>query len=171
MVILLKPMIQITDDINFIKKLPLDEQKEYLKAYLKADQLKLKKRVTDDFLEFIRYIWPEFIGGHHHKIISEKFNKIAAGKSKRLIVNMPPRHTKSEFASNYLPAWMIGKNPKLKIIQATHTAELAVRFGRKAKHVIDSPEYQEIFETSLQEDSKAAGRWETAQGGEYFAVG
>ena len=84
---------------------------------------------------------------------------------------MPPRHTKSEFASNYLPAWMIGKNPKLKIIQATHTAELAIRFGRKAKHVIDSPEYQEIFETSLQEDSKAAGRWETAQGGEYFAVG
>jgi len=171
MVILLKTMIPITDDINFIKKLPLDEQKEYLKAYLKADQLKLKKRVTDDFLEFVKYIWPEFISGHHHKIISEKFNKIASGKSKRLIVNMPPRHTKSEFASNYLPAWMIGKNPKLKIIQATHTAELAVRFGRKAKHVIDSPEYQEIFETSLQEDSKAAGRWETAQGGEYFAVG
>ena len=171
MVILLKTMIPITDDINFIKKLPLDEQKEYLKAYLKADQLKLKKRVTDDFLEFIRYIWPEFIGGHHHKIISEKFNKIASGESKRLIVNMPPRHTKSEFASNYLPAWMIGKNPKLKIIQATHTAELAIRFGRKAKHVIDSHEYQEIFETSLQEDSKAAGRWETSQGGEYFAVG
>ena len=148
-------MIPITDDINFIKKLPLDEQKEYLKAYAKADQLKLKKRVTGDFLEFIKYIWPEFIGGHHHKIISEKFNKIASGKSKRLIVNMPPRHTKSEFASNYLPAWMIGKNPKLKIIQATHTAELAIRFGRKAKHVIDSPEYQEIFETSLQEDSKS----------------
>jgi len=171
MVILLKTMIPITDDINFIKKLPLDEQKEYLKAYLKADQLKLKKRVTGDFLEFIQYIWPEFIGGYHHKIISEKFNKIASGEIKRLIVNMPPRHTKSEFASNYLPAWMIGKNPKLKIIQATHTAELAIRFGRKAKHVIDSPEYQEIFETSLQEDSKAAGRWETAQGGEYFAVG
>ena len=159
------------DDINFIKKLPLDEQKEYLKAYLKADQLKLKKRVTDDFLEFVKYIWPEFISGYHHKIISEKFNKIASGESKRLIVNMPPRHTKSEFASNYLPAWMIGKNPKLKIIQATHTAELAIRFGRKAKHVIDSPEYQDVFDTTLQEDSKAAGRWETSQGGEYFAVG
>ena len=130
----------IIADEKFIKKLPLDEQKEYLKAYAKADQLKLKNRVTGDFLEFIKYIWPEFIGGHHHKIISEKFNKIASGESKRLIVNMPPRHTKSEFASNYLPAWMIGKNPKLKIIQATHTAELAIRFGRKAKHVIDSPE-------------------------------
>ena len=163
MVILLKTMIPITDDINFIKKLPIDEQKEYLKAYLKADQLETKNRCTGDFLEFIKYIWPEFISGHHHKIISEKFNRIASGENKRLIVNMPPRHTKSEFASNYLPAWMIGKNPKLKIIQATHTAELAVRFGRKAKHVIDSHEYQEIFETSLQEDSKAAGRWETAQ--------
>ena len=159
------------DDINFIKKLPIDEQKDYLKAYLKADQMETQTKVKGDFLEFIKYIWPQFISGRHHKIIAQKFNDMAEGKIKRLIVNMPPRHTKSEFASNYLPAWMIGKKPDLKIIQATHTAELAIRFGRKAKHVIDSPEYQEIFETSLQEDSKAAGRWETAQGGEYFAVG
>jgi hypothetical protein len=66
---------------------------------------------------------------------------------------------------------MIGKNPKLKIIQATHTTELAVRFGRKAKHLIDSEEYQKIFHTKLREDSKAAGRWETNEGGEYFAAG
>jgi predicted phage terminase large subunit-like protein len=70
-----------------------------------------------------------------------------------------------------MPAWMIGKNPKLKIIQATHTTELAVRFGRKAKHLIDSEEYQKIFNTKLREDSKAAGRWETNEGGEYFAAG
>ena len=63
------------------------------------------------------------------------------------------------------------RNPKLKIIQTTHTAELAVRFGRKAKNVIDSSEYQEVFKTKLQEDSKAAGRWETEGGGEYFAAG
>jgi len=86
-------------------------------------------------------------------------------------VNMPPRHTKSEFASYLLPSWMVGRNPKLKIIQVTHTGELAIRFGRKAKHLIDSDEYRKIFETTLQEDSKAAGRWETAQGGEYFAAG
>ena len=59
-------------------------------------------------------MWPEFIEGYHHKVISDKFNKLARGEIKRLIVNMPPRHTKSEFASNYLPAWMIGKNPQLK---------------------------------------------------------
>jgi predicted phage terminase large subunit-like protein len=84
---------------------------------------------------------------------------------------MPPRHTKSEFASFLLPAWMVGRHPKLKIIQATHTGELAIRFGRKAKTLIDSPEYHKIFETALREDSQAAGRWETAQGGEYFAAG
>jgi hypothetical protein len=96
---------------------------------------------------------------------------LQSGDLKRLIINMPPRHTKSEFASYFLPAWMIGNNPKLKIIQATHTAELAIRFGRKAKNLIDSAEYREIFDTRLQEDSKAAGRWETNKGGEYFAVG
>ena len=84
---------------------------------------------------------------------------------------MPPRHTKSEFASYLLPSWMVGREPKLKIIQTTHNAELAVRFGRKSKNLIDSEEYQKIFKTTLQEDSKAAGRWETAQGGEYFAAG
>ena len=85
----------MNDDIEFIKKLPLDEQKAYLKAFLKADQLETQTRVKGDFLEFIKYIWPAFISGEHHKIISKKFNDIANGKIKRLIVNMPPRHTKS----------------------------------------------------------------------------
>jgi len=146
-------------------------EREYLLAKLKLKQREKESLVKGDFLEFVKHMWPEFVEGYHHKIIAEKFNKLATGEIKRLIVNMPPRHTKSEFASNYLPAWMIGKNPKLKIIQTTHTAELAVRFGRKAKNVIDSPEYQEVFQTRLQEDSKAAGRWETEGGGEYFAAG
>jgi predicted phage terminase large subunit-like protein len=103
--------------------------------------------------------------------IADQFNRLAEGKINRLIINMPPRHTKSEFASFLLPAWMIGKHPKLKIIQTTHTTELAVRFGRKAKHLIDSQDYKKYFKTTLREDSQAAGRWETEQGGEYFAAG
>jgi len=130
-----------------------------------------KNNIKNNFLEFVKYIWPDFIEGFHHKEVADKFNRLQSGELKRLIINMPPRHTKSEFASYFLPAWMIGNNPKLKIIQATHTAELAVRFGRKTKNLIDSAEYREIFNTRLQEDSKAAGRWETDQGGEYFAVG
>jgi len=159
------------DPKNIIKNLPENEAQEYADLEL-ADELKnMQNLVTHDFLNFVKYMWPAFIEGKHHKDISQKFNDLATGKITRLIVNMPPRHTKSEFASYLLPAWMIGKNPNLKIIQATHTAELAIDFGRKTKNLIDQPQYQEMFPTRLQEDSQAAGRWKTEQGGEYFAAG
>tara|TARA_A100001011_G_scaffold102567_1_gene108267 strand:- start:80 stop:1567 length:1488 start_codon:yes stop_codon:yes gene_type:complete len=148
------------------------ETRRELKRYLvQLDKKQKNFKIQTDFMTFVKQMWPDFIEGYHHKIIAEKFNKLRTGEITRLIVNMPPRHTKSEFASFLLPAWMIGGTPKLKIIQATHTAELAVRFGRKAKHLMDSEEYKEVFDTRLMEDSKAAGRWETEQGGEYFAVG
>jgi len=148
-------------------------------AKLLAKKLKIKKLEFDvqeqaqtHFLPFVRNVWPEFIEGSHHKIISKKFEDIANGKLKRLIVNMPPRHTKSEFASFLLPAWFVGRNPKAKIMQTTHTGELAIRFGRKVRNLMDSSDYKKIFPKAyLQPDSMAAGRWETAQGGEYFAAG
>ena len=149
---------------------PIERKKLKIQIIQRSKAKELKK-VRTDFLSFIKNMWPDFIEGSHHRVIADKFNRLAKGELKRLIINMPPRHTKSEFASFFLPAWMIGKNPKLKIIQATHTAELAVNFGRKAKHLIDSEDYQNIFKTRLQEDSKAAGRWNTSDGGEYFAVG
>ena len=151
--------------------LPPDVQKEFLEAGMLAKQKRSFEKINNDFMSFVKHVWPEFIEGSHHKKIAEKFNLIAEGKLKRLIINMPPRHTKSEFASFLLPAWMIGKRPKLKIIQSTHTTELAVRFGRKAKNLMDSPEYKQVFETRLREDSQAAGKWETEQGGEYYAAG
>ena len=158
-------------NIDEIKKLPPDAKRQYVKYALKLAEKKKGSHVYSNFLNFVRHVWPQFIEGSHHKIIAEKFNDIANGKIKRLIINMPPRHTKSEFASNLLPAWMVGRKPDLKIIQTTHTTELAIRFGRKAKTLIDSPEYQQIFKTRLREDSQAAGKWETEQGGEYYAAG
>ena len=158
-------------DIDKIKKLPPDVKKEFMKTYLRYSEKIKEGKIQNDFMSFVKHVWPEFVQGRHHKIIAEKFNQIANKKIKRLIINMPPRHTKSEFSSFLLPAWMIGRNPKLKIIQSTHTTELAVRFGRKAKTLIDSPEYQQIFQTRLREDSQAAGKWETQQGGEYYAAG
>ena len=156
---------------DLIKKLPPEAQKEFLKYALKLSEKKTKSKVHDDFMAFVKHVWPEFIEGNHHAKIAEKFNLLAEGKLKRLIINMPPRHTKSEFASFLLPAWMIGRKPDLKIIQSTHTTELAVRFGRKAKNLMDSQEYKQVFQTRLREDSQAAGKWETAQGGEYYAAG
>jgi len=154
-----------------ISKLPADVRKTFKKLQVLHAEKKVQNKAKSDFLSFVKCMWPDFVEGSHHRHIAEKFNELAEGKINRLIVNMPPRHTKSEFASYLLPSWMVGREPKLKIIQTTHNAELAVRFGRKAKHLIDSEDYQKIFKTTLQEDSKAAGRWETAQGGEYFAAG
>jgi predicted phage terminase large subunit-like protein len=151
--------------------LPPDIQKEFIEAATLAKQKRGIEKAQTDFMTFVKRVWPEFIEGNHHKKIAEKFNDLADGKIKRLIINMPPRHTKSEFSSFLLPAWMIGRRPKLKIIQSTHTTELAVRFGRKAKTLMDMPEYKEIFLTRLREDSQAAGKWETEQGGEYYAAG
>ena len=67
------------------------------------------------FMEFVKTMWPGFIHGRHHVLMAKKFEEIAAGKVKRLIINMPPRHTKSEFASYMLPAWFLGKFPNKKI--------------------------------------------------------
>jgi len=123
-------------------------------------------------LAFVKEVWPTFIGGKHHAIMAEAFERVARGECKRLIVNMPPRHTKSEFASYLLPAWFLGQFPHKKVIQTSHTAELAVGFGRKVRNLVDQENYHDIFpDLTLSADSKAAGRWNTSKGGDYFAIG
>jgi predicted phage terminase large subunit-like protein len=123
-------------------------------------------------MAFVRKVWPAFINGAHHVKMAEAFERVAEGKVKRLIINMPPRHTKSEFASYLLPAWFLGKFPNKKVIQTSHTAELAVGFGRKVRNLVDQDVYRDIFPgVGLQTDSKAAGRWATNKGGDYFAIG
>ena len=152
--------------------IPEEKLRHYLKLMEKQKQLTTAERARSDFMKYVGVIWQEFIEGEHHKIMAKKFNDLATGKIKRLIVNMPPRHTKSEFASYLLPSWLMGKNPKLKIIQATHTGELAVRFGRKVRNLMASNDYSLVFpDVKLRADSLAAGRWETNDGGEYFAAG
>jgi predicted phage terminase large subunit-like protein len=143
-----------------------------LKYILKNAVLEKQEKAQNDFMSFVKQVWPEFVEGKHHKIYADKLNRIANGELKRLIVNMPPRHTKSEFASHLFPAFYMGRHPKAKLIQTTHTGELAIRFGRKAKNLIESDEYEKVFPTvKLAADSKAAGRWESNHGGEYFAAG
>ena len=135
-------------------------------------EAKSKENCQENFMDFVHRVWPHFIDGAHHKEMAAAFEKVARGECKRLIINMPPRHTKSEFASYLLPAWFLGKFPKKKIIETAHTAELAVGFGRKVRNLVDSDVYKSIFPgVGLQSDSKAAGRWATNQGGDYFAIG
>jgi predicted phage terminase large subunit-like protein len=148
-------------------------QKDIIFADLARKETMLEKQLAQDtFMGFVNKVWPEFIGGRHHAIMARAFERVASGECKRLIINMPPRHTKSEFASYLLPAWFLGKYPNKKVIQSSNTGELAVGFGRKVRNLVDSETYKDIFPNlQLQQDSKAAGRWNTSKGGDYFAIG
>lgn len=158
--------------LAIIDQLPEEDQ-----AKLRPLAVAYKDAVTRetgqiDFMSFVETMWPSFIHGEHHALMATKFEEIASGKTKRLIINMPPRHTKSEFASYLLPAWFLGKFPNKKIIQCSNTAELAVGFGRKVRNLVDGDKYAKVFpNVSLRSDSKAAGRWSTNANGEYFAIG
>lgn len=169
--------MQVSDKINpdllkNIKNLPVEEQSRVLDLLKDLKETEDKEAAREGFMPFIKKVWPAFIEGRHHKIMAEAFERVANGDLKRLIINMPPRHTKSEFASYLLPAWFLGQYPEKKIIQTAHTAELSVGFGRKVRNLVDSEDYKEIFpELGLRADSKAAGRWSTNKGGEYFAIG
>jgi predicted phage terminase large subunit-like protein len=141
-------------------------------SLVKLEKLKDRELCQEKFIKFVERVWPTFISGAHHKRMAEAFERVANGTCKRLIINMPPRHTKSEFASYLLPAWFLGKFPHKKVIQASNTGELAVGFGRKVRNLVDSEVYNGIFPNlALQQDSKAAGRWNTSKGGDYFAIG
>ena len=153
---------------------------EQLRDRVEKTWLQHIKLCQDNFLYFVKEVWPEFIFRKtnkpsrwgHHQIIANEFTTISNDSKGRLIVNMPPRHTKSEFASVYFPAWMMGRNPKMKLMQVSHNTELATRFGSKVRNLLASPEYAQIFgDVRLREDAKAKGKWETNHGGEYFAAG
>ena len=165
------------DRLAALRKIELDyldksEAKEFTILLEELEKREFQEKSTSTFLDFVKSIWEDFIEGDHHKKMAKAFDDIANGKLKRLIINMPPRHTKSEFASHLFPAYLLGQNPKLKIIEATHTADLAINFGRKVRDLIDGEEYHELFpETELKADSRSAGKWLTNKGGEYYAAG
>lgn len=155
-----------------ISKLPPKQQEELLALFTELEEAENVENSRIDFLTFVKKMWPAFIPGRHHSIMADAFERVAKGELKRLIINMPPRHTKSEFASYLFPAWFLGQNPEKKIIQTAHTAELAVGFGRKVRNLIDQEDFQKVFPgINLSSDSKAAGRWNTNKRGDYFAIG
>ena len=158
--------------LNNIQNLSIEDKEELLTLLDELQDAKARQKCSDNFINFVEDQWSAFISGSHHQIMADAFEKVAKGELKRLIINMPPRHTKSEFASYLLPAWFLGQYPDKKIIQTAHTAELAVGFGRKVRNLVNSEDFKRIFTSvSLQADSKAAGRWNTNKGGEYFAIG
>jgi predicted phage terminase large subunit-like protein len=131
------------------------------------------QRAQDDPLEFAKRVYPGFKVGPHHRKLAKVFQDVAAGKKKRVIINIAPRMGKSEFSSYLFPAWFLGKFPEKKVIMGTHTAGLSEDFGRRVRNLInDDPAYAEIFPaTKVADDQKSAGKWSTSAGGQYYAAG
>lgn len=163
---------EIDEAIHRVGLLPSGKRAELLGLLEELQAARTRRECQENFLPFVKNMWPSFISGRHFEIISDAFDRAISGETKRLIINMPPRFGKSEMASIHLPAYYLGRYPDRKIIQATHTSELAVGFGRKVRALVNRADFQDIFTgVELSSDSKAAGRWSTNKGGEYYAVG
>jgi len=165
-----------TKDIEELQKLfqvADPKEKVKLQSLLKAYKVKaVEKSGKETFLDFIQHVYPGYMIGAHHRHLAQIFEDIANGKKKRVIVNIAPRHGKSELISYLAPAWFLGKYPHKKVIMASHTADLAVNFGRRVRNLVGSDAYKDIFpQVELQADSKSASRWGTNFNGEYFAIG
>ena len=150
-----------------------EKKKRQTAALLQTYKQEMTREVgKDSFLDFVKHVYPGYMVGPHHKKLAEIFEAIARGEKKRVIVNIAPRHGKSELISYLAPAWFLGKYPHKKVIMASHTADLAVNFGRRVRNLVGSEKYQDIFpQIELQADSKSASRWGTNFNGEYFAIG
>jgi predicted phage terminase large subunit-like protein len=150
-----------------------DKQKRRTLELLKQYDAQMTQSLgKESFLDFINHVYPGYKVGPHHLKLIQIFEDIAAGKKKRVIVNIAPRHGKSELISYLAPAWFLGKYPQKKIIMGSHTADLAVNFGRRVRNLVGSEAYKGIFpQVELQSDSKSASRWGTNFNGEYFAIG
>ena len=150
-----------------------DKQKRRTLELLKQYDAQITQNLgKESFLDFINHVYPGYKVGPHHLKLIQIFEDIAAGKKKRVIVNIAPRHGKSELISYLAPAWFLGKYPQKKIIMGSHTADLAVNFGRRVRNLVGSDAYKGIFpQVELQSDSKSASRWGTNFNGEYFAIG
>ena len=159
----------IRDSLPFMAEEEKRRNLELLKIY---DSNSVQEVGTSDFLTFIDHVYPGYKVGPHHRRLAKIFEDIANGKKRRVIVNIAPRHGKSEMISYLAPAWFLGKYPHKKVIMASHTADLAVNFGRRVRNLVGSDPYKDIFpQVELQSDSKSASRWGTNFQGEYFAIG
>ena len=126
------------DNINI---LPKHEQIELLQLIEALEaKTQLSKR-QNTFLDFVHHVYPGYKVGAHHAKLAKIFEEIAQGKKKRVIVNIAPRHGKSELISYLAPAWFLGKYPHKKVIMASHTADLAVDFGRRVRNLVGSAPY------------------------------
>ena len=155
-----------------MSKLSTQEKLEALELLEKAAEHQKRNLARGDMIEFAKSVYPGFKVGPHHRKLAKIFKDVIEGKKRRVIINIAPRMGKSEFSSYLFPAFFLGNFPEKKIIMGTHTAGLSEDFGRRVRNLIEGEEYHELFpDTVVADDQKAAGKWSTGAGGQYYAAG
>ena len=152
-------------------------QQQLLLRRILVQEAELQRRARiraerDTFLGFIRHVAPWFIIEEVHILICAALERLAYSAIDRLMIFMPPRTGKSQLASIFFPAWYLGRFSDRKVMEASHSKELSLDFGRQVKYLVESPEYLELFpEMALRHDNRSAGRWGTVEGGVYTTTG
>lgn len=144
-----------------------------------AQELLLRRKARSSFLDYAVYMRPTLDISKHHIFLATVLQMALTGQElpgwgrvDRLMITMPPRHSKSTFASILAPSWYIGRSPEKHIICSSYSDRLATSFGRAVRNIVAQPRYARLFPgASLSPDSKAANRWNTSEGGSYIAAG
>lgn len=131
------------------------------------------RKVASQYLQpFIQYTYPEYIVNWHHKLICDKLDDWIAGKITRLLIFAPPRHGKSLIVSERLPAFILGKNPRARIIAVSYGQKLANTMSRRARNCVQGQLFHNIFPNAqISQDRSAVTEWETTIGGYYNCAG
>lgn len=162
----------IQELLDNIELLDPDEQQELLQIAATLEERQRSRSCREDLIEFAKAMQSDYITGAHHRHLANLLMQIERGEKDRATVSIAPRHGKSQLTSVYASAWYLGRNPTKQVMLVSHTADLAVDFGRKVRNLINTPEYQRVFPgVALSSDSKSAGRWNTNQGGVFYATG
>ena len=137
-----------------------------------AAQELLRRRGAKGSIEaYIDYHQLGFVPATHHRLLIGELEAVERGEYSRLMVYMPPGSAKSTYASVIFPAWYLGRHPEGSVIAASHTEELAERFGRRVRNLVASEAHRNVFGVGVAADRKSVGEWETEAGGEYYAAG
>lgn len=125
-----------------------------------------------NLIDFTTYTNAAYQPAAHHRLIAEKLEAVERGEIDRLMINMPPRHGKSELASRRFPAWYLGRNPESTVISASYNLDKAQEFGGEVRDIVKANSYRRLFpNVDLKEDTRAKGYWRTSGGGNYIAAG
>lgn len=155
-----------------------------------AKELLRRRAARNSVIGYSKFQWPGYRDAAHHRLIAKHLEAVERGEITRLMITMPPRHGKTMLASEFFPAWYIGRNPDKYVVVATYNQEFADDLGRKVKNQIEDESYTKIFPgVGLADDSKSAKRFHirktgggvwvndggiehaTTQRGAFYAVG